>query len=140
MPKFGTRSKELRQYLCNDLRLLVDEVIKHYDFSIVETFRDKVDQEKAFMFGRSKAHFGQSAHNYHPSFALDVTPYPVPLKQVKGVIVWDDDSPEWDKMINVFKAKADELGIKITCGIDFKSLTDKPHIEIADWKKRVKEI
>lgn len=140
MPKFGTRSKELRQYLCNDLRLLVDEVIKHYDFSIVETFRDKVDQEKAFMFGRSKAHFGQSAHNYHPSFALDVYPYPAPQKRINNVLVLDDNSPEWKKMIDVFKSVAEEMGIEISCGIDFKSLKDCPHIEIKDWKKRVKEI
>lgn len=140
MPKFGKKSTELRNYLCKDLKRLVDEAIKEYDFSIIETIRGKTEQEKAFMFGQSKAHYGQSAHNYNPCFALDVTPYPVPLKQVKGVIVWDDDSPEWDKMINVFKAKAKKLGIKITCGIDFKSLTDKPHIEIADWKERIKEI
>lgn len=140
MPKFGRKSAELREYLCQDLKRLVDEVIKGYDFSIIETIRDKAEQEKAFMFGRSKAHYGQSAHNFHPCFALDVIPYPVPVKQVKGVVVWDDNSPEWDKMINAFKAKADELGIKITCGIDFKSLTDKPHIEIADWKQRVRSI
>lgn len=140
MPKFGTHSKELREYLCNDLRRLVDEAIKVYDFSIVETYREKSEQDKAYYAKRSKARFGQSAHNYHPSFAVDVYPYPIPQRVVNGVLVIDDNSPRWEDMINVFKAVAQQLGIEIVCGIDFKSFRDCPHIEIADWKKRVKEI
>lgn len=140
MPKFGNRSKELRAYLCKDLRYLVDEVIKFYDFSIVETFRDKAEQEKVYLTKHSKAKFGQSAHNYHPAYAVDVYPYPCPKKNINGVLVIDDNSPEWGKMINVFKSVAQEMGIDITCGIDFKSFRDAPHIEIADWKKRVKEL
>lgn len=140
MPKFGKRSSELREYLCKDLKRLVDEVIKEYDFSIVETFRGKDAQETAYNLGNSKAHFGQSAHNFHPCFAFDAYPWPCPRRQIKGIIVLDDDSPEWDKMVNVFKSKAKELGISITCGIDFKSLRDAPHVELADWKKIVEEI
>lgn len=140
MPNFGKRSKELRQYLCKDLRILADEVIKFYDYSIIETIRSKEEQEKAYLFGNSKAHFGESAHNYNPSFAMDVVPYPIPVKQKNGVVIWDDNSPEWKKMTDTFKAIAREMGIEITCGIDFKSFKDSPHIEIADWKKRVKEI
>ena len=60
--------------------------------------------------------------------------------QHNGVIELDSNSAEWDKMISVFKRKAQELGIKITCGIDFKSFKDKPHIELTDWKERVKKI
>lgn len=140
MPTFGKKSKELRQYLCKDLKRLVDEVIKEYDFSIVETVRDRTAQENAFELKASRAHYGESAHNYHPAFACDVYPYPVPRRQDKGLIVIDDNSPAWDKMINTFKAKAALLGINITCGIDFKTFRDAPHIELADWKERVKEI
>ena len=140
MPKFGKRSSELREYLCKDLKRLVDEVIKEYDFSIVETFRWKDAQETAYNLGNSKAHFGQSAHNFHPCFAFDAYPWPCPRRQIKGIIVLDDDSPEWDKMVNAFKSKAKELGISITCGIDFKSLRDAPHIELTDWKKIVEGI
>lgn len=140
MPNFSKRSKELRQYLCKDLRVLVDEVIKLYDFSIIESTRGKAEQEKAYLCGTSKAHFGESAHNYNPSFAVDVVPYPIPLKQKNGVILWDDNSPEWKKMTDTFKAVANDMGIEIICGIDFKSFRDAPHIEIAGWKKIVKEI
>lgn len=140
MPKFGKKSLELREYLCKDLKRLVDETIKVYDFSIVDTFRGKEEQERAFLAKASKAHFGESAHNYHPCFALDAYPYPCPRKQEKGYIVIDDDSPEWKKMTDAFKKAAKKLGIKITCGIDFKSFRDAPHIEVKDWKQRVKEI
>lgn len=140
MPRFGKTSKEKRELLCNDLKRLVDEVIKEYDFSIVETHRGKAEQERAFNLGFSKAHFMQSAHNPCPAYAVDVYPYPTPKVQHNGNIELDSNSPEWDKMINVFKRKANELGIKITCGIDFKSFKDKPHLELADWKERVKKI
>lgn len=140
MPKFGKASLERREMLCKDLKALVDEVIKHYDFSIIETFRDKETQERYYINGTTKAHFGESAHNYHPSFAVDVYPYPVPKKQVKGVVEMDSDSLEWERMTNLFKAIAKEMGIEISCGIDFKSFKDKPHIEIKDWRKRVKNI
>lgn len=140
MPRFGKKSIENREFLCKDLKYLVDEVIKYYDFSIVCGHRDKTEQEKAYKNGTSKAHFGQSAHNYNPSFAVDVYPYPMPLKQVKGVIEIDSDSKEWDKMIYAFKSAAKQHGIEIDCGIDWKKLKDKPHIEIKNWKKRVQEI
>lgn len=140
MPKFGKKSLERRAMLCKDLRALVDEVIKYYDFSIICSHRGQEEQERAFNAGNSKAHFGQSAHNFFPSFAVDIYPYPVPYKQVKGVKQIDDNSPEWEKMICTFKNAAKRLSIKITCGIDFKNLVDKPHLELADWKNRVKEI
>lgn len=137
---FSKKSKEKRETLCKQLKLLVDEVIKEYDFSIICSIRGKEEQELALTTGNSKAKFLESAHNYCPSFAVDVYPYPTPYKQVKGSVCLDSDSPEWDNMIKIFKAKAKKLGIKITCGIDFKSIVDKPHIEITDWKQKVKEI
>ena len=140
MPKFGKASLERREMLCKDLKLLVDEVIKHYDFSIIETFRDKETQERYYRNGTTKAHFGESAHNYHPSFAVDVYPYPVPKKQVEGIVEIDSDSLEWERMANLFKVIAKEIGIEIEWGGDWKSIKDLPHFEIKDWRKRVKNI
>lgn len=140
MPKFGKASKERRKTLCKDLKRLVDEVIKIYDFSIVCSIRGYDEQEKAYSTGNSKAKFLESAHNYCPSFAVDVYPYPVPTINENGVKKIYDNSPEWDIMIKLFKVKAEELGIKITCGIDFRTIKDKPHIEITGWKEKVKEI
>ena len=140
MPRFGKASLQRRELLCKDLRRLVDAVIKVYDFSIICSHRGQEEQERCFNNGTSKAHFGQSAHNYMPSFAVDVYPYPTPYVQVKGVKQIDNESPEWDRMAQVFKDMAENLGIEITCGIDFKTLRDAPHIEIKGWKNKVKEI
>lgn len=140
MPKFGKTSLEKREMLCKNLRLLVDEVIRYYDFSIICSHRGQEEQKSAYLSGASKAKFGQSAHNFYPSFAVDVYPYPVPKKQVNGVIQLDSNSKEWDKMIFAFKSAAIKLGIEIECGIDWKKLVDKPHIEIKNWKEIVKEI
>ena len=140
MPRFGKSSKENREFLCKDLKRLVDEVIKYYDFSIICGHRDRTEQEKAYKNGTSKAHFGQSAHNYNPSFAFDFTPYPCPTKQVKGTIQIDSDSPEWQKAVCIFKNEANKQGIEITCGADFKTLKDLMHIEIKNWRTRIKNI
>lgn len=142
MPSFGKKSLERREFLCKDLKRLVDEVIKYYDFSIICSHRDRTEQEGAFRSGNSKAHFGQSAHNYNPSFAVDVYPYPIPMtrKTPTTAILVDNNSPEWDKMVFAFKNAAQQLGIEIVCGTDFTTLVDKPHIEIKDWKQKVKEI
>lgn len=140
MPKFGTKSLERRELLCKDLKRLVDEVIKVYDVSIVESHRTKEEQEHAYKMGNSKAHFGESAHNYLPSFAVDLYPYPVPQKNVKGTIQIDSDSKVWNDMVAIVKKSASKLGIEITCGAEFKTLRDMPHFEIKHWKEIVKEI
>ena len=140
MPRFGKASLERRELLCKDLRRLVDAVIKVYDFSIIETHRDRTEQERCYNTGVSKAHFGESAHNYMPSFAMDVYPYPAPMMQVEGVLKIDDKSKRWDEMGKIFKDMAANLGIEIEWGGDWKSIIDKPHIEIKNWKEKVKEI
>lgn len=142
MPKFGKTSLERREFLCKDLKRLVDETIKYYDFSIICSHRDRTEQEAAYRAGNSKAHFGQSAHNYNPSFAVDVYPYPIPMtrKNQTTAIMIDNDSKEWDKMVLAFKSAAKRLGIEIQCGADWKSIIDKPHIELKNWKQRIKEI
>lgn len=140
MPKFGKASLQRREFLCKDLRSLVDAVIKVYDFSIIETHRDRTEQERCYNTGVSKAHFGESAHNYNPSFAMDVYPYPVPRKQINGVVQIDSNSSEWNRMGQIFKDMAENLGIELEWGGDWKKLVDKPHFQIKGWKTKVKEI
>ena len=140
MPKFGKASLQRREFLCKDLKRLVDAVIKVYDFSIIETHRDRTEQERCYNTGISKAHFGESAHNYNPSFAMDVYPYPVPRKQINGVVQIDSNSSEWNKMGQIFKDMAENLGIELEWGGDWKKLVDKPHFQIKGWKTKVKEI
>lgn len=60
-----------------DLQSIFHEVIKVFDCSIVEGFRGKEAQEKAFKEGKTKLHFPYGKHNKYPSMAVDVYPYPI---------------------------------------------------------------
>ncbi len=48
MPQFGRRSKEQLSSCHPDLQKLFNEVIKHYDCTILEGHRSNEDQLKAF--------------------------------------------------------------------------------------------
>lgn len=98
-------------------------------FTVLDSQRGRQAQEKAFSLGNSKAHFGQSAHNWTPALALDVVPYPI----------------DWDNLVR-FKAlgkfvtaKAATLGIPISWGGAWKSFKDYPHYEMSPWREFAKK-
>jgi peptidoglycan L-alanyl-D-glutamate endopeptidase CwlK len=71
---------------------LITEVSKEHNIQVTCGYRNKEDQEKAFKDGFSKAHFRQSPHNYNPSYAVDVVPYPAKYSDEKklkelGIII-----------------------------------------------------
>lgn len=119
---------------CDEIKSVINELLHYMDVSILEGERTKADQEKYYQQGTSKAKFGQSAHNFHPSLAIDIIPYPVP-KLPNGE--WDNNSHVWNDMAMLVKEIANELHVPITWGGDFKSIVDKPHFEITNWKSRV---
>ncbi len=81
MPKFSG-SSELKLSTCHeDLQELFRQVIKHYDCTIICGNRSQVDQDRAFVEGKSKVKWPNSKHNSMPSMAVDVVPYPID---------WDD--------------------------------------------------
>lgn len=123
MPKFGKNSLKVLDQLHNDLQLLCLEAIERIDFSLICGIRGKEEQEEAFNNGKSKAHYGQSPHNFEPALAFDFTPYPCN---------WEDvDS--FKKVAYIIMQCAKELNIDITWGGDF-SFKDYPHIELKNWK------
>ena len=75
MPQFGRKSKEQLSSCHPDLQSLFNEVIKHYDCTILEGHRSNERQEKLFHQGQSKLRACQSKHNQSPSLAVDVAPY-----------------------------------------------------------------
>lgn len=97
------------------------------DFTVTEGHRGRAAQEAAFAAKKSKAHFGESFHNFIPSRALDVVPYPVD---------WDDVR-KFREIALAFDQAARELGVVLRWGGDFESFRDYPHFEIdepgADW-------
>ncbi len=138
MPKFSAASKKRLEGAHPLLQKLMNEAIKEADFVILDSQRGRADQEKAVKGGFSKVHYGDSAHNWNPSVALDIAPYP---------INWNDAKRFTDLQIKVIKPIADRLGIPIRQGVDFNrngNLTDDkwddlPHIELHPWREFAKE-
>lgn len=136
MPSFSKRSKTALASAHPLLQKLFNEVIKEFDCVITESRRGKAEQEKAFKGGFSKAHYGDSAHNYSPAIALDVYPYP---------IIWDRedyrDKSAFKKQAEVVLRAAKKLGIPIRWGGDWnmnnkadEKFVDMPHFELTPWR------
>lgn len=131
--KLAPSGEERLKQCCSELQTIIKEVLQYRDITILCGYRSNAEQEEMYQKKVSKAHGGQSAHNYKPSFAIDVIPYPIPMKNGE----WDSNSEEWDKLHDLIFDIANENNIELTWGGDWKSIVDKPHYELKDWKSRV---
>jgi len=77
MPKFSKRSKDALATCHPELQLLFNEIIKYWDCSIIEGYRNQEDQDAAYDRGASKLKYPHGKHNQNPSLAVDVYPWPV---------------------------------------------------------------
>ncbi|MET3649076.1 hypothetical protein [Phyllobacterium ifriqiyense] len=84
MPSFGSKSKAALAKCHPLLQAIANEAIKEIDFMVLDSTRGRVDQERAFAGGKSKARFGQSAHNYVPAIAFDLFPAPYDWNNTKA--------------------------------------------------------
>jgi len=109
-----------------DLRRLFLVVGEEANCSIVCSYRGKEAQEEAFEKGFSKAHFGQSPHNYLPALAVDCVPYPS---------MWSDEK-KLKELGAIVKIKAIDLEMEIEWGGNWKFL-DYPHYQISGWQKLI---
>ena len=120
MPSFSQASLD-KLATCEDrLQDLFNEVIKHRDCTIIAGHRGQEDQEQAFATGNSKAHWGQSNHNFIPSIAVDVMPYPLNWDDLKGI----------HEFAGFVLGVAATKGIPIQWGGKFKNFFDGPHYEL----------
>jgi peptidoglycan LD-endopeptidase CwlK len=130
------RSLDNMMFLRPELQRLYRAVDKKMPIIVTDTRRGKVAQEKAFATGRSKVHFGDSAHNYQPAVAADVYPRPY----------HPSDLASMDKLALIIKQTAKELGIPIRQGVDFDmdgnwhndDFKDRPHTELHPWREWAK--
>lgn len=122
MPKFSQRSLDNLATADFRLSLLFKEVVREVDCTIICGHRGKEEQEEAYRTGRSKAQWGQSKHNAHPSRAVDVMPYPID---------WNDRERLFE-FAGYVKGVASQLGIKVKWGGDFDSFFDGPHWELGE--------
>lgn len=77
MPKFSPSSFTKLSTCHLDLQALFFEVIKNFDCTIIEGYRDEAAQEKAFANGNTLLHWPHGKHNHQPSMAVDAAPYPI---------------------------------------------------------------
>lgn len=149
MPKFSQRSKDALIGLHPLLITLLNSAIvdSPIDFTIIEGVRTAATQKKYYTWGRTVVNpntgplkgkpFGsivtgrdgvksKSEHQVKAdglSHAFDVCPF------IDGKLAWDNTKAFHDLSKHI-KAKAKELGIKITWGGDWKTLVDLPHYEL----------
>ena len=120
MPGFSDLSR-LRLNTCHPkiIRVL-EEAIKHNDFSVICGHRGEAEQNEAFNKGTSKLKWPDSKHNSAPSRAVDIAPYPVDWKDLKRFYF----------LAGLVLGLATQMGIKLAWGGFWKSFPDFPHFEL----------
>jgi peptidoglycan L-alanyl-D-glutamate endopeptidase CwlK len=119
MPKFSKRSLSRLNTCDPALQELFNEVIKTYDCVILEGHRSQKRQDTLFKSGASKVVI--SKHNYSPSLAVDVSPYPIPDKWGEGNA---KEKAKFYHFAGYVKAVADQKGIAIRWGGDWDGDND----------------
>ena len=105
-------------------QLIIDEVLKVYDVSIIQGHRNKIGQDTAYANGFSKLKWPLSKHNTLPSKAVDIAPW-------NNGIDWDDVN-EFYFLAGIVMAIAERHFIKIRWGGRWVLLKDYVHFEIVE--------
>lgn len=130
MPKFGEQSLKRLDTCDERIQKVLNEVIKHYDFMILEGTRTVEQQQQYYKEGKSKLDGinKKSKHQSYPSLAVDIAPYPID---------WND-SKRFYYLAGLVIATANSMGIKLRWGGDWDSdgdfkdntFNDLPHFEL----------
>ena len=150
MPSFGEQSK-LHLGTCHpDLITLMNEVVKEYDISVVFGHRSLSQQNALFRKGRKlkagydgskRDHYDivdkskvvtyrgydrKSKHNYYPSLAVDVIPYPSKWSSEHKIY----EMAGYVKAVYQRLKKEGKISSKLVFGSDWRGLPDPAHVEI----------
>ncbi|WP_168335261.1 MULTISPECIES: M15 family metallopeptidase [Rhizobium] len=135
MPSFGSASLAALSKCHPKLKIIALAAIKEIDFRILDATRGRDAQERAFATGKSKARFGQSAHNYVPAIAFDLFPAPYDWNNRQSFI----------SLSKVILRIGKENGIPLRWGGDWNgdgNLSDgwdMPHYELTPWREWAKQ-
>jgi len=141
MPSFGETSRKRLGECHVDIRRVMNEVIKHFDCSILCGYRNQADQDAAVARGASKVKFPNSKHNSAPSMAVDVVPYPIKWPdQEKDFNLSQADENRIYYFAGFVMEAAKTMGIDLRWGGDWDGdtdlrdqagrFTDLPHFEL----------
>ena len=116
--KLGIRSAQSLSGVHPDLVAVVEAAIKitEVDFSVIEGIRALERQKQLLKEGKST-----TLNSRHiTGHAVDKVPYPVD---------WED-LDRFEDMAEAMKVSAEELGIPVVWGGDWKNFYDAPHFEL----------
>jgi peptidoglycan L-alanyl-D-glutamate endopeptidase CwlK len=130
MPVFGGRSERNLLTVHPQLVHVLRVAILTCDFMVIQSDRSEVEQEADFKKGVTHAHWGESPHDFNPSFAVDCAPLPLD---------WNNTN-SFATMASHIKDAAKSIGVEVTWGGDWHTIKDHPHIELTNWRKLAKHI
>ena len=137
MATFGKSSKDKLATAHPDLQKVMNEAIKHFDFQVLYGTRTVEEQFELYKQGRTlkggvwvktgatvtnlDGKIKKSNHNYSPSRAVDIVPFPIDWNDLK----------RFKEMADVVKKAAITVGVKnLVYGGDWKTFKDWPHFEL----------
>lgn len=132
MYQFSNKSRERLETCHPDLQRVVRRVMEMQvmDFTILEGHRSVDRQQQLFKQGASKIDgvTRKGKHNYLPSLAVDIAPYPIDWQDHRRFLVF----------AGLMFAAAAEEGVKLRWGGDWDgdfnmgehSFVDLPHFEL----------
>jgi len=123
MPSFGERSRSKLETCEQEIQDVLNEAIKHYDFSVIDGHRDMERQNLYFNDGKSQVRWPNSRHNSYPSQAVDIVPYPGGF---------DNPNSEFDRMATYVLSAAAKLGVELEWGGHWKNFKDYAHFQLKE--------
>jgi len=114
----GPRSRDNLEGVHTDLQRVVERAIEitDKDFTVIEGLRDIERQRELVNTGKSTTMNSRHLTGH----AVDIAPWPISWD-------WDEFYPIADAM----KEAADELGVALEWGGDWKSFPDAPHWQLS---------
>ena len=133
MPHYSQQSEDQLDTCEYDLQRLFNEVIRHYDNTIIQGWRPLFEQEKLWRAGLSKVKQGK--HNSSPSQAVDSAPY-IKHRGIPWPVIpedWDNKDQreryikDWSQFVHYagfVMGVASQMGIAIRSGLDWDRDTE----------------
>jgi hypothetical protein len=123
MPSFGDKSRSKLETCDPAIQKVLNEAIKHFDFSVIWGHRGQRDQDRAYRDGYSKTPWPNSRHNSQPSRAVDIVPYPGGFR--------NPDATFYLMATHVLRA-ANVHGVDLRWGGHWRTFKDLAHFELKE--------
>ena len=83
MYKLSKRSEKKLLTCHNDLQVIIEEVLKYMDITVVQGYRST--EEQLEKYNKSYSQVKKGKHNENPSMAVDIQPYPLATENGKVI-------------------------------------------------------